>query len=68
VGLPRVPDERVDQEARAADAHRVGDGQPEQADEAIHGCTAYTRDAEAEPVACLATKLVQLHWITRACA
>jgi len=52
VGLPRAPDERVDEEARAADAHRVGDGQPEQADEAIHGCSTcsctHHEDAEAQ--------------------
>lgn len=59
VGFPRAPDERVDEEARAADAHRVGDGQPEQADEAIHGCKPEV-DAEAGLLA--SRLLVQLQW------
>jgi hypothetical protein len=34
---PRLPDDRVDEEARAADAHRVGDGQTVQPEAPVHG-------------------------------
>lgn len=62
VRRPRAVDERVDEEARAADADQVGDGQPEHAEEAVHrrcGPGAAARSA-------LALRLVELSRVAEA--